>query len=147
MGWEGEGERKGEERRGREGRRERKGGRGGRREAGREREREGERGKEREGEREGERGRERGREREGEEGRVLIFISWIVSKYVGFTRAAHTRSHNLTLLGCQFRTNVFRYSFFVNCPFMWNELPYHVVAAPSLFPFKSISCETFYTHM
>ena len=33
------------------------------------------------------------------------------SKYLGFTRTACTRSHNLTLLGSQSRTNVFRYPF------------------------------------
>ena len=56
--------------------------------------------------------------------------------YLNFTRASCTRSHYLTLFCRQSRINAFRYSFFVNCPFLWNELPHAVANAQSFQSFK-----------
>ena len=59
------------------------------------------------------------------------------SEYLSFTRASSTRSHNLTLFCSRSRINSFRYSFFVNCPFVWNKLPYDVVNVLSIGSFKA----------
>ena len=59
------------------------------------------------------------------------------SKYLGFTRAVCTRSHNL----CWVFSPALDTLFLVNCPL------YHVVAAPSLFTFKSKLRNVLYAHV
>ena len=48
-----------------------------------------------------------------------------------------TRSHRYCINLLQSRVNVYRYSFFVNAPFLWNALPLHVVLSGSYHSFKS----------
>ena len=47
-----------------------------------------------------------------------------------------TRSHPLTLQTLSSSINAFRYSFFVNTPFIWNSIPYEILSA-SLNTFRS----------
>jgi len=47
-----------------------------------------------------------------------------------------TRSHSLTLRCTRSRINSFRYSFFVNIPFLWNTIPYDIVNSTSYAAFK-----------
>ena len=59
------------------------------------------------------------------------------SRYLSFNRAFHTRSDTLTLFCSHSRINAFRYSFFVHCSFVWNNLPFDVANAPSLYSFRT----------
>ena len=43
-----------------------------------------------------------------------------------------SRSHNLTLAFNHSRINSYRYSFFINAPFIWNNLPSNIVNSTSL---------------
>ena len=51
-------------------------------------------------------------------------------------RISVTRSHDGTLVIPSSRINAFRYSFFVNVPFLWNSLPAKVINCPSYSSFK-----------
>ena len=51
-------------------------------------------------------------------------------------RSTVTRSHDATLVIPNSNINAFRYSFFVNAPFLWNSLPIQVVHCPSYNSFK-----------
>ena len=53
-----------------------------------------------------------------------------------------TRSHDLTLVPCNSRVNAFRYSFFINAPFLWNSLPTEIVHCPSYNSFKFNLCKS-----
>ena len=55
--------------------------------------------------------------------------------YLCFNRSP-TRSHSLTLRCTRSRINSFRYSFFVNIPFLWNTIPYDIVNSTSYAAFK-----------
>ena len=48
-----------------------------------------------------------------------------------------TRSHHLSLQVIQSRVNAFRFSFFVNSPFVWNNLPSSIIGSQSYHSFKS----------
>ena len=39
-------------------------------------------------------------------------------------------THSLTLQTLHSTINAFRYSFYVNAPFVWNEIPYDVLSLP-----------------
>ena len=41
-----------------------------------------------------------------------------------------TRSHSLTLCTSHSTINAFRYSFYINAPFLWNQVPYDVLSLP-----------------
>ena len=47
-----------------------------------------------------------------------------------------TRCHHFCINYIQSRVNTFRYSFFVNAPFLWNTLPLDVVQSSSYYSFK-----------
>ena len=53
-----------------------------------------------------------------------------------------TRSHRLALRCGSSRVNAYRYSFFINIPFLWNTLPFNIVntTSYSAFKFKLKSC-------
>ena len=51
-------------------------------------------------------------------------------------RISVTRSHDGTMVIPSSRINAFRYSFFVNVPFLWNSLPAKVINCPSYSSFK-----------
>ena len=55
--------------------------------------------------------------------------------YLCFNQSS-TRSHSLTLRCARSRINSFRYSFFVNIPFLWNTIPYDIVNSTSYAAFK-----------
>ena len=55
--------------------------------------------------------------------------------YLCFNQSS-TRSHSLTLHCARSRINSFRYSFFVNIPFLWNSIPYDIVNSTSYVAFK-----------
>ena len=57
-------------------------------------------------------------------------------EYLSFNES-RTRSHRLSLRPTGSRINSFRYSFFINIPFLWNTLPVDILDATSLSTFKS----------
>ena len=59
----------------------------------------------------------------------------IIHNLLCFNRSS-TRSHSLTLRCTRSRINSFRYSFFVNIPFLWNTIPYDIVNSTSYAVFK-----------
>ena len=48
-------------------------------------------------------------------------------KYFAF-KTVNTRSHKLSLLCKSSKLNSFRYSFFINAPFIWNKLLFEIVS-------------------
>ena len=58
------------------------------------------------------------------------------NKYFSFN-TNNTRHHQLALRCCQSRVNSFRFSFFINAPYVWNNLPSSTVSASSLASFKT----------
>ena len=56
--------------------------------------------------------------------------------YYSFNPSISTRSHSLSLFCIPSSINAFRFSFFVNSPFVWNSLPLDIVSAHSLPSFK-----------
>ena len=57
-------------------------------------------------------------------------------KYFAF-KTVNTRSHKLSLLCKSSKLNSFRYSFFINAPFIWNKLPFEIVSLSSYSNFKN----------
>ena len=60
----------------------------------------------------------------------------IFDDYFHFKNYPALRSHHYSLLIPQSRINVFRFSFFINVPHLWNKLSPHIVNSPSLKAFK-----------
>ena len=58
--------------------------------------------------------------------------------YFSPCKAPQTRYCKANSLQCMpSRVNVYRYSFFINAPFIWNSLPVHISSAPTYAAFKS----------
>ena len=58
------------------------------------------------------------------------------SDYFSYSTRSVRNCHSLQLSYTSSRINAFRYSFFVNSPFLWNKLPSSVVCSTSLPSFK-----------
>ena len=58
------------------------------------------------------------------------------SDYFSYSKRSVRNCHSLQLPFTSSRINAFRYSFFVNSPFLWNKLPSSVVCSTSLPSFK-----------
>ena len=50
-----------------------------------------------------------------------------LSDYCKFNTSC-TRAHSMTLVPPQSTINSYRFSFFVNTPFLWNTVPYDIVS-------------------
>ena len=78
---------------------------------------------------------------------VCVCVSWLWHRYSSLDcldfheylsfNESRTRSHRLSLRPTGSRINSFRYSFFINIPFLWNTLPVDILDATSLSTFKS----------
>ena len=58
------------------------------------------------------------------------------SKYFSWNPSSSTRSHKFSIFPIHARTNIYRYSFFVDSVYLWNSLPLDIVESPSLATFK-----------
>ena len=53
------------------------------------------------------------------------------------------RSHPLTLTNSFLTINSYRYSFYINVPFLWNRMPHDILSSSSPTVFKSKLCQYF----
>ena len=59
-------------------------------------------------------------------------------------RDNHTRSHPLSLVASSSSINAYRYSFFINSPFLWNSIPFEILQIAKSVPFRLALCRFFF---
>ena len=70
--------------------------------------------------------------------RILHNLDCIKSADYFITKTRTLRSHPYSVIIPHSRTNVFRFSFFINAPNLWHALPHNLVQLSSFKSFKSI---------
>ena len=71
--------------------------------------------------------------------------SWTFSDYYYYMNTSRTRAHELSIVPLQSSTNCYRYSFFVNTAFLWNNVPICILTMKSVIPFRQALYHLFCT--